>query len=334
MKQKLILYLVFLTLMIQSCAPLVRTNLDNKLEVFPMEENTKVFIIHNADSIPDQSKLVGDIDIDDAGFTTNCKRKAIIQLAKKEARKVGANIIYLTEIRTPNIWSTCYRIKGLLYRNEADKFTYLNAVEQVEKVIEKRKEKKPFKKENIFFDGDIRLKLALPYFNALSLKPKNELTSFKTGFIGESIGLEYSYKPDRFIESNFSLVLTHFHPIPIQQYEVEVEYQNSYYFSLTNNHVFKEQTFGYGLNYSVNYKGVGLTSLSDSIPSYNRGHQSTSIGFTLNTYKRVWRHLNIGVIYRPTFFRIKPKNEFNLEHLFSIEFMWRIRLRRNKKYKY
>ena len=78
-----------------------------------------------------------------------------------------------------------------------------------------------------FNKGEFQLKLGLPYLNHLFLKPNNEITIDKAGFIGESVGVEYSYRNNRFIEFNFSFVGVAKNSLPLS-FDKEGEYTTQY----------------------------------------------------------------------------------------------------------
>lgn len=333
-----ILTLLFVgVVVLQSCSPTIKKTLMGK-EYNPLGENVDVLILSNEKALlPENLIHVGELKILD-GFTFDCGREITMERAKIEARKIGGNIVQITKLKKPDISSTCYRLTANVY--------YGRETELIEKIIEEeqfKSQEEQFKVEqqnkivdslqriNNFYKGDVRLKLALPFFNMLKLKPRKDLRTTRYGFLGESIGIEYSVKDNMFIETNFSLAGTA--KDIYETFDVEEEKLYTYYFSLTNNHVYKKHSLGYGINLSNNYKGISYRSLNDSIPSYSNGEWSQALGLTLNTSIKPSKHFNLGIIYRPTIYRIKPQTEFVLEQLISVEILWRIRLRRNKKFK-
>lgn len=181
-----------------------------------------------------------------------------------------------------------------------------------------------------FKKGEFRLKLGLPYLNHLNLKPNNNIKVNKFGFIGESAGLEYSYSDKRFLEFSFSYVGVADNPLPVP-FDKEGEYTTQYssYFSITNNYQKNRVTYGYGVNYSINTWAEGFRSFEDSVLSTRNQITNQAIGLTLNSYYRVGKSFNLGVVYRPTYIRQNKSLENEYEHLISIELLWRIRL--NKK---
>ncbi len=176
-----------------------------------------------------------------------------------------------------------------------------------------------------FVKDQIRLKLSLPYLNHLSLKPQGGSRISKAGFIGESIGLEYSYHNDLFLEISFSLVGSFDHPLPLEK---EGAYENLYstYFSLIHNHEIKRFTIGYGLNYARNTHAIGFRSFDNMTPSTGFKNTNSTLGLNLNTYVKFWKSFNLGLIFRPTFFHLNNVKSSTFESLISIDFAWRIRL--------
>ncbi|MCR8666516.1 DUF2846 domain-containing protein [Aestuariibaculum sp. M13] len=108
--------ILLIALFLHSCSPKIRSSLtDTK---FPQLEDTEqVFLLGREDDIPENSLFVGDLKIGDSGFTTDCGYETVIENAKLTAKKSGANLVQLVEIKKPGFESTCYRIKAKMYRN-------------------------------------------------------------------------------------------------------------------------------------------------------------------------------------------------------------------------
>ena len=115
MKRTFILLLLS-TIILQSCSPKIKTNLNTEAKD-ALKAETEILIIQQDEMIPENSQLIGDLKIGDSGFSTDCGYSKVIDEAKEAARSSGANLIYLTEVKEPNLASTCYRIKAKLYRN-------------------------------------------------------------------------------------------------------------------------------------------------------------------------------------------------------------------------
>jgi hypothetical protein len=115
MKKDILLPLLIL-LILQSCSPKIRTNLSNT-NFQSLEPNSKILILTEDETVPENSNFVGELKIGDTGFSSDCGYTKVMEEAKKEAMKSGANLIQLIEVIEPNFGSTCYRIKAKLYRN-------------------------------------------------------------------------------------------------------------------------------------------------------------------------------------------------------------------------
>jgi hypothetical protein len=76
------------------------------------------FIIFNEDQEFDiPADELGKIEIKDSGLTIICDYETVVNLAKIEAQKMGANCLKIYEHREPNAFSsTCHRIKAKAYK--------------------------------------------------------------------------------------------------------------------------------------------------------------------------------------------------------------------------
>lgn len=110
----------------------------------------------------------------------------------------------------------------------------------------------------------------------------------------------------------------------------EYELMSSRYASVSNNHRLGRFSFGYGLSYSKNTWDYRYYDRFDPPPlarePIKRSHNA--FGLVFPTYFQLGEQFNIGVIYRPTFFRPTMTYKFAYEHLISIDFAWKIRLLR------
>src|SRR5690606_27851804 len=131
----------------------------------------------------------------------------------------------------------------------------------------------------------------------------------------------------KFIETNLSFVMTFELPFPAP---VDAEYNkilSSTYINLTDNFIKNRFTFGYGINYSINtwkewtrdFDNIGLPT------NYSKTIQNKNIGLTFNTYYRLGKTINIGLIYQPSILTIDKKPDFIYEHLISCEINWRFK---------
>lgn len=179
--------------------------------------------------------------------------------------------------------------------------------------------------------GQINLIYSLPWANSFYLKPNQETSKANTGFWGISAGLEYYYKEKKYLSLTGSAVMDFFIPFPAAvDFSGEVENMYSVYTSLTDNYKFRRFTVGYGLNYSRNTWQLVYHDRFDPPPPTREPatKSSNTIGFTFDGYHQIGKRFYIGLIYRPTLLNIYPDVDFKYEHLISLDFKWKIRLKK------
>lgn len=116
--KKSVFVVLFLIILIGiACTPKITSNLIEK-DLDPIPEDAEIYILQEEDDeIYYNLKFVGELKIGDSGFSTKCGYDIVLEKARLTARKSGANIIRITEIKKPGFASSCYRIKGKMYRS-------------------------------------------------------------------------------------------------------------------------------------------------------------------------------------------------------------------------
>jgi hypothetical protein len=180
-------------------------------------------------------------------------------------------------------------------------------------------------------NGGLYWHLSFPYINSFSFKPQGENRKLCVGFIGFSTGLDYFYAKNRFLSLTANHVMDFFLPFPGPiRFDGEWEFTSSSYINFSNNCKIKNISIGYGLSYAKNRWSYKNFRQFDSIPA-SREDAFTShnaVGLVFNAYYQMGRAFNIGFIYRPTFIRFGAQPVFAYEHLMSIDFAWKIRLKK------
>ncbi len=73
-------------------------------------------VIKKFTPIPDTlAHKIGEIRLGETGFSTACSEAHAIDIIKKEACAIGADLILITEENRPDFWSSCYRCKAEFY---------------------------------------------------------------------------------------------------------------------------------------------------------------------------------------------------------------------------
>jgi len=179
--------------------------------------------------------------------------------------------------------------------------------------------------------GQLLLHISLPYVNSFRLNPENEGPKVNTGFWGISLGLDYFHSRNQYINLSASGVTDFFLPFPAAvDLRGEYELMSSSYFSLSNNHKIKRFSVGYGLSYVRNTWDLSCYGGDETITQTREPVKKSNyaLGLIFSSYFQVTPHFYIGLIYRPTFLRPGIDPTFKYEHLISIDFAWKIRLKK------
>ncbi|MDA8758307.1 hypothetical protein N9M69_02950 [Flavobacteriaceae bacterium] len=110
-------------ILLSSCSPKILTNLSKSYALLDYKQ--KVEVLGLTELEPDNAEVLGEVKIIDTGFSINCGYDVVLDKARLEARKVGGNIIKITEHEPPSIFgSSCHRIKARILKIEdIDKYT-------------------------------------------------------------------------------------------------------------------------------------------------------------------------------------------------------------------
>ncbi|WP_166962274.1 hypothetical protein [Yeosuana marina] len=101
-----------------SCSPKITSNFTNPQPKLSIDE--KVALLDIEHKLPENITKVGDLRFQDSGFSTDCSFNSLMNKARMEARKNGANIVKVVNKKKPNLWSSCYRLKIELYKYDED----------------------------------------------------------------------------------------------------------------------------------------------------------------------------------------------------------------------
>ncbi|MGJ7030903.1 hypothetical protein [Niabella hirudinis] len=110
--------LLFLSIIIGSCGASVKSSFQNTGKPLTVDDRVAFLDINHI--VPDNAKKLGTAKFGDSGFSTDCDFNSNLVKARKIARQNGANIVKVTEKKTPDLWSTCYRIKVDFYLYEGN----------------------------------------------------------------------------------------------------------------------------------------------------------------------------------------------------------------------
>ena len=99
-----------------SCGP--KKEIKTISEHPPLSYNEEVRIFAFEDRFPDGGKVLGVVKLGDNGmFSSGCTYEDVVGIAEMEARKIGANVVKITEHKKPSFWNgSCHTITAILIR--------------------------------------------------------------------------------------------------------------------------------------------------------------------------------------------------------------------------
>lgn len=176
--------------------------------------------------------------------------------------------------------------------------------------------------------NSFNIDIALPYVNGFLFQPEGQGVRKGIGFIGISGGVEYFYKNNKFAKINTGITTNYPFPFPAAViFDGGREIFNSYYVTFTDNYQLNRFSLGYGLSYS-SYKWKYNYGDDNYNNEKNKREKGQSLGLSLNTYFRLGRYFQVGVLYTPTLVSIKPQTELLYQHSISFELLWKIQIKK------
>jgi hypothetical protein len=113
-------FFTFLVLaLLSACSTKVSTSIYSSYPILDYKQ--EVLVIPLDQSAPDKVEVLGQVKINDSGFSTKCGYKYVINRAKLEARKVGGNAIKIVGHKLPSpMGSACHRITANILKIDDD----------------------------------------------------------------------------------------------------------------------------------------------------------------------------------------------------------------------
>ena len=311
-----VIYILIVSLFMTSCATILNQPYKN-ITIYTTEPSK---IIYKQDTIETKNNKV---------HLTVERKKEILSIVAMTDRitkpieiKPSNSFAYWLNIYPASLWTGFLIDKNNPKRYSYPERIYINSADTISK---------HYGYSQSDNKGELYLHLSLPHINFFSLKPQDETRKVSAGFWGVAIGLDYYHSKNQFINLGASGVMDFFLPIPAAvDLSGEHKAANSVYVSLSNNYKIGRFSIGYGLSYGRNTWSFSYIDRFDPPPptrdpvtkNYN------TFGLVFPTYFQLGEHFNIGVVYRPTFYRPNLIDKFSYEHLISIDFAWKIRIKK------
>lgn len=101
--------IIIASLFLTGCAATVNSNIQNPQKKLSI--NDKVAFLDTMHLVPENASKIGSSQFGDSMFSTDCSFDSNLVEARKIARANGANIVKVTEKKSPDFLSSCYRLK-------------------------------------------------------------------------------------------------------------------------------------------------------------------------------------------------------------------------------
>ena len=124
-----IFIIIYSLFTISACTPHIHIS-GKQATIKPLAADADVLVIDAYHEVPDTFILLGKLKTGGNVFNYDCGYNNLVDDAKAAARKVGGNVIKITEVLEPDIHNSCYRIKAnILYCKNMEYFeSIINSV--------------------------------------------------------------------------------------------------------------------------------------------------------------------------------------------------------------
>ena len=321
----------FVALLLTSCFPVMRVSMKTQKKYPPLESDSQFVIYNKPQQIPIDYETLGKMELicnnelTIKSDTTKCDSISVFHAAESKAREIGGNALLITKHKKPTTWNSYYFLNAKVLKV----FDFSSPPDLLYKTYGK---------------GTWDLRLSIPYINHFNLKPEGEGNVSNAGFWGISLGFDYYHKNTQYLSMIVGGVMDYFLPVLMgvdYDYGEEIderENNSSVFIGLTNNHKINSFSLGYGLSYSRNFwnllynGGYNPDGTYEILPP-NKRYADNTLGLMFTSYWHTKKGFSLGVIYRPSFFRLNTTPTFKYEHLISVDLAWRIRLKTVQKQK-
>ncbi len=185
--------------------------------------------------------------------------------------------------------------------------------------------------EPYFKRGTIVLASTFPYVNTFSFLPVENGRISNTGFMGFGVDIDLYLSEDNYVSISGKFVADIFIPFPAAvRYAGEKNFLSSPFICLSNNNVVKEKfTMAYGAAFGWNsWSYMDFTSDTLVTPKPNMEKTYGVIGLYGSIKYQIGKRFYVAMNYRPTFLRLSNEPIWTYEHIASLEFGWRFRVKK------
>ena len=178
--------------------------------------------------------------------------------------------------------------------------------------------------------GQVRITIGMPYVNFFKLND-NVGPVDKQGFFGLTSGIDYFYNNKRYISLNVGAATDYMLPIPVGvDYTGPHESSSSIFLNFRNNHCVGRYDIGYGINIS----NLSWRKTSRDSAFVGQIKNSFGAGLSLSSAYNFSNNFQVGLLYQPNFINFNYQPAISYKHQFSLQFLFKIDIRKEKKYNF
>lgn len=101
--------------LLAACKPMLQTTLAPGIQPHSLSVDTEVYVYANSDTLPENISKIGNTSIVADDYKQKCDLRTLLEQVKGEARRLGANIVHITQLDVPSRNNFCHRLKTTLY---------------------------------------------------------------------------------------------------------------------------------------------------------------------------------------------------------------------------
>ncbi|TNE72237.1 hypothetical protein EP331_07705 [bacterium] len=117
MKNNLVLFVISVVLLFSCSHSITKLNYINTKPNNELVESK--ILIKRGIHIDDKMVKVGEIKLADSGFSWSCSELEAVQILKREAKILGADLIFIKSEKYPDFFSSCYRCEAEFYQTNS-----------------------------------------------------------------------------------------------------------------------------------------------------------------------------------------------------------------------
>ncbi len=111
---KRLFYFFLLIDLLSACSAKIGSQINSKQPA--LADTSFVLVLQKEDNFINDGIAIGSIKSGDNGLSINCTYYEVIDKLRKLARQSGANVIKITELKNPDAFSSCGRLRANIYK--------------------------------------------------------------------------------------------------------------------------------------------------------------------------------------------------------------------------